>query len=204
MVSTSVDGVLDAILLVDRAGFGDGPVIAAESGGDPLIQAGARQQVAGDLVDHETVERLVAVEGGDDPVAPGPHGAGEVVLKAVGVGVAGAVEPVHRHSLAVMRRSQQAIDQGLVGVGTGVGEKRVDLLRRGRQPDQIEREPADQGGPLGLRRRREALGLEPGQHEPIDRVYNPGGVSYRWRARAVAPAQRPSACSIAPLDRSTS
>ena len=59
----------------------------------------------------ELVERLVAVEGGDHPVAPGPHGPGEVVLVAVGVGVAGRVEPVHGHALAVARRGQQAIDQ---------------------------------------------------------------------------------------------
>ena len=36
-------------------------------------RVGAGQQVAGDLLDQEPVERLVAVEGGDHPVAPGPH-----------------------------------------------------------------------------------------------------------------------------------
>ena len=34
----AVDGVLDAIFLVDRAGLGDGPVIAVEAGGDPLVE----------------------------------------------------------------------------------------------------------------------------------------------------------------------
>ena len=57
---------------------------------------------------------------------------------AVRVGVAGGVEPGHRHPLAVVRRVQQAIDALLVGVGRLVGEERVDLGRRRRQAGQVE------------------------------------------------------------------
>ena len=52
-----------------------------------------------------------------------------VLLVAVAVGVAGEVEPGTRPALAVVRRGEQAIDDALVGVGRGVGEKGVDLLR---------------------------------------------------------------------------
>ena len=110
----------------------------------------------------ELVERQVAVEGGDHPVAPGPHGAGEVVLVAVGVGVAGAVEPVHRHALAVVRRREQPIDELLVGVGRRVGEEGVDLGERRRQAGQVEGHPADQRGAVGLGRRAAVLRLRAG------------------------------------------
>ncbi len=98
---------------------------------------GVGQQVAGDLFDQEAVERLVAVESGDDPVAPGPHGPGEVVLVAVGVGEPSAVEPVHRHPLAVERRREQAID-GCIESRRAGGEKRVDLRRQRRHSRQVE------------------------------------------------------------------
>ena len=80
----------------------------------PSVAPGSRSPAICSMTN--SIERLVAVEGRDHPVAPGPHRAGEVVLVAVGVGVAGHVEPVHRHPLAVARRGQQPVDQLLVGV----------------------------------------------------------------------------------------
>ena len=78
------------------------------------------------------------VEGVDDPVAVLPDGARGVDAVAVGVGVAGQVEPVPAPALAVVRRRQQAIHQALVGVGPRVGDEVVDLLRRRRQAEQVE------------------------------------------------------------------
>ena len=65
-------------------------------------------------------------------------------MVAVRVGVAGGVEPVDRHALAVVRRGQQAIDDLLVGVGRCVGEEGIDLGRRRRQAGQVERHAADE------------------------------------------------------------
>ena len=75
-----------------------------------------------------------------------------------------------------MRRGEQAVDQLLVGQRVRVGDEGVDLLRRRRQADQVEREPADQGAAVGLRRRRQAFRLEPGQDERVDRVADPARV----------------------------
>ena len=44
-------------------------------------------------------------------------------------------------------------------------EERVDLLRRRRQAGQVERDAADQRRPVGLRRRRQPLLLQPGEDE---------------------------------------
>ena len=68
------------------------------------------QQVAGQLFDGELVERHVAVEGVDHPVAIRPDLAVVVEVDAVGVGVAGGVEPVAAAVLAPVRRGQQLID----------------------------------------------------------------------------------------------
>ena len=97
-----------------------------------------RQQIAGELLDRELVERQIAVEGADHPVAPRPHAAIAVDVVAVRVGVAGGVEPRHGHPLAVVRRLQERVDALLVGVGRTVGEKGVELGRRRRQARQVE------------------------------------------------------------------
>ena len=77
---------VDAALLVDHR-------VAEEAGGDDLVLRRVRQQVAGDLLDDELVVRQVAVERVDDPVAVEPDLPRLVLLVAVGVGVAGRVEP---------------------------------------------------------------------------------------------------------------
>ncbi len=69
-------------------------------------------QVAGDLQLREAIERQVLVVGGDDPVAIAPRiGEGEVLVEAVAVAVAGQVEPMARLAFAVVRRSQQFVDE---------------------------------------------------------------------------------------------
>ena len=100
---------VDAPFLVDHR-------VAEEAGGDDLVLRGARQLVAGDLLDDEPVVGQVAVQGVDHPVAVEPDEARLVLLVAVGVGVAGGVEPVPSPALAVVRRGQQAIDDPLVGI----------------------------------------------------------------------------------------
>ena len=68
------------------------------------IAARLRQQVAGDVFDHELVEGQVGVEGADDVVAVAPGvGDVEVELVAVRLGVADQVEPVAAPALAVVR-----------------------------------------------------------------------------------------------------
>ena len=80
-----------------------------------LVERRFGQQVAGQLLDRELVERQVAVERVDDPVAVGPHLAVVVEVDAVRVGVAGRVEPVAAAMLAPVRRRQQLVDELLVG-----------------------------------------------------------------------------------------
>ena len=122
----------------------------------------------------ELIERHVAVERVDHPVAVLPDVAAVVLLVAVGVGVAGEVEPRPRPALAVVRRRQQPIDDALVGVGRRVGDERVDFRGRRRKAGQVERDAAQQRRLSASGDGDSCLALEPRQHEPIDRIARPG------------------------------
>ena len=131
---------------------------AVEAGRDLQFVAVGIDLVAGQLLQHEAVERLVVVERLDDVVAVAPRpGAVAVVLEALGLGVAHDIEPVPAPLLAVVRGREQPIDQLLVGVGRRIVDEGIDLLRRRRQPGQVEGDPADERGPVGLRRRRQSF-----------------------------------------------
>ena len=112
-----VFGVHHEDFLGDGAAFACGDVAAVESGGDLLFLGGVGKQVAGNLLDGELVEGLIAVEGADDPVAVGPHLAVIVVVQAVGIGVAGGVEPIACTVLAVGLAAHQGVDEIAVGIG---------------------------------------------------------------------------------------
>ena len=68
---------------------------------------------------------------------------------ALGVGVAGDVEPVAAPALAVVRRGEQAIDEAGEGVGGGVAFEGVDLLGRRRHAPEVDGGAADQGPLVG-------------------------------------------------------
>ncbi len=62
------------------------------------------EEVAGQLLDDESLEGFIIVEGGDDVIAVAPGGRmGDVFVHAIGVGVAGDVEPVLSPAFAVVR-----------------------------------------------------------------------------------------------------
>ena len=92
--------VLREILLRLRAplaGHHVEPVVARRH---ELLGRRIRQQVAGQLLAGELVERLVRVERADHVVAVGKDPLVLVAMEADGVGVAGDVEPPHGHPLA--------------------------------------------------------------------------------------------------------
>ena len=135
--------------------------------------------VGGDLLKQEPVEGHVRVEGPDHVVAVG---VGEGVFSflrediALGVGVSGHVQPVPAPPFAVERRGKQPLNHPRKRIRSLVGLERIDLLGGRRNAQEVDRRPADQGPPVGRRRRREALFLEPGQNERVDRRAEPAGI----------------------------
>ena len=90
--------------------------------------------VAGQVLDHEPIERLVFVERSNDIVAERPGVVDHMVhFEAGAFAESHHIEPVPAPVLAVARRSEQPIDQSFVGVGRIVAQKCVDFFRRRRQ-----------------------------------------------------------------------
>jgi len=185
---------LDAKLLqVNAALLVDG-CVAVKAGSDLLVQRGARQQIPGKLFHHELVERQVAVEGMDDPVAVFPDGARRIDAITIGVGITRQVKPVPAPALAIVRRRQQAVDQPLVGVRPVIGDEAIDFLRRRRQAGQIQADPANERDPVRLRRGLDPVFLQPCQDKTVDGRACPGLIAnYRQR--------RPHRCSEGPVFR---
>ena len=148
-------------------------MVAIEPGRDLLVERRTREHVAGDLLQRELVERQIAVERVDDPIAPAPHVALGVGLVAVRIRIARRVEPLCGHPLAVARRGEKAIDDFLVRVARFVVHERIDVGRCRRQAGQVEADATNQGGPIRFRSRTEAFLFEPLQHEEIDFVSRP-------------------------------
>ena len=161
-----------------------------EGRGDLAFRVVGRDLVAGDLLGQEAVERLVAVQRVDHVVAE-PPGVGDVpvVLVPLGLGEPDHVEPVLRPALAVAGAGEQPVDQPLVGVGRRVGDERVDLLGRGRQAGQVERDPADHSARLAAGR-ASSPSLRVRQDEGVDGVRTRGirgvggfGFTTGWNAQ---------------------
>ncbi len=182
----AVAGIEHQVLLADRASLVGGDVAAVEAGGHLLLERGAREQVPRQLLDGELVERLVAIEGVDHPVAVAPHLSEIVEVDAVGVGIAGSVQPVAGPVLPPVRGSQQFVHQLLVSIGRLVRHKRTHHRRIGRQSGQVQTQAAGQGLAIGLGCWRKALGLQARQNESVHRVASPGLVfnrRHRWLLR---------------------
>ena len=132
-----------------------------------------RQQVAGELLDQEAVVGHVIVERLDHPVAPEPGMAAAVDREAVGIGVPRGVEPVEGQALAEMRALEEVLDQVLVRLRVAAGDERLHLLGGRRQAQEVERQAADQRGPVGLGRRLQARGFQLREHEAVDGIADP-------------------------------
>ena len=102
-------------------------IAAIEARGDFLIHRAIGQQIAGELLDRELIERLVAIEGRDHPIAKRPNFAIIVEMNAVGIGVARGIEPIAGPMLAIAGRRQQAIDVFFIRIGRFVVQKLVEL-----------------------------------------------------------------------------
>ncbi len=148
--------------------------MAIEAGGHQGCGVARIDFVSRDLLLHEAIVRLVGVETIDDVISIAPDiGPRLVALEAFAVGVAGEVQPVPSPAFAIMRRSEQPVNHFRERVGRGIGDECLHFFRRGRQPDQIERRPPDQGDLVGRSGRRKPLVLQLCEDEGVDRIAYP-------------------------------
>ena len=191
----AVGGVVGEVLFDDRTAFVGRRVATLEAGRDALVLGRVREQVAGELLDGELVERLVTVEGLHDPVAVRPHLAVGVEVQAVRVGIAGGVEPVAGAVFAVGRKGHQFVDERgelrVAEAGAVLGQMSGQQGGRGRQAGDVEADAADERGGVGFGGRLQAGGVELGAHEPVDRVLGPVVIGSLRQRRLLRGDERP-------------
>ena len=88
--------------------------------GDELLRGGVRQQIAGELLVRKLIERQIAVEGIDHPIAVFPDAPRAVDREPVGVRIAGEIQPMPAPAFAILRRSQHPLHQPLVSIRPAV------------------------------------------------------------------------------------
>ncbi len=152
------------------------------------------QQVAGNLLADELVERHVGVEGVDHVVAESPGGRENEAAQRQRLGETGDVEPVPPPALAEVRRGEQTVDERFISDRRRIVDERIDFLGRRRQSDQVERQSACQGRAVGVVRGANVPGFEGRQEEAIDIGGGPGTIAHRRAARTVAAVGRPRTC----------
>ena len=165
------------------------------AGGAECLRVFRCDLIAGQHLAGHPVVTLVRVHALDDPVAPPPNVRLAVAnVFAVGpagpVGVAPHVHPVSAPTLAVTRRSQQAIDDFRIGIGGRIHEECLEFFGCRRQADQVETDPAQQGAFVGFGSRHEFVFAVPGGDERIDGVPCPRAAGHRY-GRAFDRLERP-------------
>lgn len=113
------------------------------------------------------------------------------MLKPVAVRVTGCIQPWHRKPLTVMLAVEQAVDETLIGEWIAVIDKRIDLLRGGRQAEKVGMQSANQGHTIRLKRRRQFRGFEFGKNEPVNLAPNPFTAFHRRRTWTNGSDKRP-------------
>ena len=170
----ALGAVFGEILLELGAAFAGHHVQAVVAAGGQLFFGRVRQQVAGELLTREDVERLVGVERVDDVVAVGEDALILVAVVADRVGEAGDIQPPDRHAFTEVGRGQQAIDLLLIGIGRFVGQEEGGLGGRRRQAGQVKRDTTQQAFFGGFRGRGDFLLSELGSDESVDRILAAG------------------------------
>src|SRR5262249_1683320 len=145
------------------------------------------------LLLHKTIKGLVLVERPKDivPVAVSQRSITVGTKVAVGVRIAGSVEPVFAPALAVVGRTQSAFDHALIGSRRVVCQESIDLGRRGRKARQIEAHPADEGGPIGGRIKGKLFLLQGSTDKLIDGCLAKSPLADRGHRRPNRDTKRP-------------
>ena len=190
---------LGQILLRLGTAFAGHQVEAIKARRHELLRSRIRQQISRQLFANELVVRFVVVERLDDVVAIGKDVLALVAVETDRVGKSHHIQPRHRHALTVVRRTQQPIDQTLVGPGLVIGDKRGQLPRRGRQAGKVERNPSHQGRAVSFGTRVDPPFFQFAQDEIVDGVAHPRGGLDRGRCHALRRQVSPVRLVFGPL-----
>ena len=95
--ASTLHGIAEDPLFRDAPALAGGDIASVEAGCHELRLCGLREEVPGELLDGELVERQVIVKRLNDPIAEREGLPLIVEVHAVGVAIAGDIEPMTRH-----------------------------------------------------------------------------------------------------------
>src|SRR5262249_15280415 len=140
-----------------------------EASGDGRPRVAGEEDIAGNLFADEASIRPVVIEGPDQVVAIWPGVLARAVLVvAVRLGEVDNVHPVSRPALAVSRRCEETLDDALIGIGTLVGEKGVNVFGGRRQAGQVGGDTAQESAAIRLGGRGQLARSEFFENEEVD------------------------------------
>ena len=134
----AIAAVLGEILGRLQAAFGRSASHAVIRRCNFLVERCIRDEVAGQLLARELIERLILAKRAQHVIAIGPRGQRVVAVKSRGVAVADGVEPVHGLLFGVRRRRQQTVHNFFVRARRVVGDERREFCGSRRQSRKVE------------------------------------------------------------------
>ena len=99
-----------------------------------------------------------------------------------------------------MGTRQQLVHEFLIRIRRFVGDKRLNLFRLRRQPEQIEIDPANQAPPIDFSIRRNVLLLQFREHKAIDVIAAPRSIFHGWRRQSLQRLKRPELPPLLDID----
>ena len=173
-----------AVFLVARAALVVRHRIAMKRGRGQLLIGGVVQQIAGDLLQGELIERLVGVQCANDVIAIRPNRPGRIIRVTAGIRVARLIEPQPRPVFPKGFLLQQPVHHSLVGIRLAIGDKLIHLRQRRRESREVERNPADQRRSLRLGSVRQLFRFKAGEDEMVHGIPGPPGITHPGQSRA--------------------
>ena len=134
----TVDDGFDSKLFAIDAAFLIDLCVSVKSGGDQLVSGGVGEEIAGELLGDKLIEGAVFVVCLDHVVAVAPDGSLGIDTIAVGIRVAGKIEPMPAPTFAEMGRREKLINDLFGLAWRMLIEIVVDVGRAGRESDDIE------------------------------------------------------------------
>ena len=124
-----------------RSAFLSGLKKTVIAGGNLLHGSCLRNEIAGNVLDHELIVRQVLVEGAYHVVAVRGDLHEVIAVISCRVGKAHKIKPMHGHSLTVARVIHETINKLSVGLIGGILEKRIRFIGGGWDAKEVKVEP---------------------------------------------------------------
>ena len=164
-----------------------------------FIESGLRQQIAGQMLDHQLVVWDILLQGPYQIITV-LLGKGDtrIALAAMTFAVAVPVHPVSGPTFRIRLAGQQSVDVFFIALRIFARRKPCHVVRGRRQARQHQRHPAQQGMRIGDFTGDQLLLFQTVIHKSINRIVAPIGLVHLRRFRVCDRLERPPLFTLVP------